>query len=421
MKEYLLDPPRSLILFSHWPAIEGHPHVWGSWKMQDANEHWARYMLTSESHPRNDIFPFELLGEIFSYISGDGPLHLRHVLFVCRLWYQSVVNHQKLWCKITVDELFFKRFHHRVMVGRGERFLRHCMSRSGDIPLHLVVSGRHLSLNSLVRLSHISNALRLLARWQTPSGEYAISRLESIHWRFSDDEEEISLFRTYFPAQLPRLKVLSIRSLYLQKRIYTPFPQCPLLHEVHLKDHSESHSESHYFPKGDFARVRLLEYTGSSGRGWSWSDVACIGRFAALHTLVLRDVGTIPRQQKPLAAAQVELVRLRVLRTIGRVPSIIFYNLDAPGLQTLEFQSSASGTDSLATFGTPPMIQNVQTLYLSVTGSRTWQGEHARRIEELLSACVLLESVYASLFIYEHFPTHSLPAHAALLLAPDFL
>lgn len=385
--------------------------------MQDANEHWALYMLTPGSHPRNDIVPFELLGEIFSYMSGDGPLHLRHVLFVCRLWYQSVVNHPKLWCKITVDESFFRRFHHRFMVGRGERFLRHCISRSGDIPLHLVVSGRHVSLNSLVRLSHISNVLRLLARWQTPSGEYAISRLESIHWRFSDDEEEISLFRTYFPAQLPGLKVLSIRSLFLQNRIHTPFPQCPLLNEVHLIDHYESH----YFPKGDFARVRLLEYTGSSGRGWSWSDVACIGRFAALHTLVLRDVGTMPRQQGLLAGAQVELVRLRILRTIGRVPPIIFYNLDAPALQTLQFQSNASGTDSLATFGTPPMIQNVQNLYLSITCSRTWQGEHARQIEELLSACVLLERVYASVFIHEHFPTHSLPANAALLLAPDFL
>jgi hypothetical protein len=392
--------------------------------MQDANKNLTRYMRTPGSHPRNDLVPFELLGEIFSYISGEGPLHLRHALFVCRLWHQSVVNHPKLWCKITVDEVFFRRFHHRSMVGRGERFLRLCISRSGDIPLHLVVSGRHVSLNSLVRLSHISNVLRLLARWQTPSGEYAISHLESIHWRFSDDEEEISLFRTYFPAQLPGLKVLSIKSLFLQHHIYrngVPFPQCPKLHEVHLIDH---YDESQYFLKEDFSRVRLLEYTGSSGRAWEWYDVEYIGHFTALHTLVLRDVGTstevLPRQGIP-TANQVELVRLRILRTIGRVSSVIFYNLDAPALQTLQFQSNASGTDSLATFGTPPMIQNVQIVYLSVTGPRTWKGEHAKRIEELLSACVLLEKVYASVFIHGHLPTHSLPTNAALLLAPDFL
>lgn len=392
--------------------------------MPDANEHLARYMLTPRSHPRNDLVPFELLGEIFSYISRDGPLHLRHALFVCRLWYHSVVNHPKLWCQITVDEAFFRRFHHRSMVGRGERFLRLCISRSGDIPLHLVVSGRHMSLNSLVRISHISNVLRLLARWQTLSGEYAISHLESIRWRFSDDEEEISLFRTYFPSQLPRLKVLSIKSLFLQHHIYgngAPFPHCPNLHEVHLIDH---YDESQYFPKDDFARVRLLEYTGSSGRGWSWYDVACIGRFAALHTLVLRDAGTsteVPPRQGTGVAAQVELVRLRNLKTIGRVHSIIFYNLDAPALQTLQFQSNASGSDSLATFGTPPMIQNVQHLHLSIMGPRTWQGEQARRIEELLSACVLLERVYAPIFIHEHLRTRCLPANAALLVAPELM
>ena len=392
--------------------------------MQDANEHWARYMLTPGSHPRNDLVPFELLGEIFSYISHDGPLHLRHALFVCRLWYHSVVNHPKLWCRITVDEAFFRRFHHRSMVGRGERFLRLCISRSGDIPLHLVVSGRHVSLNSLVRISHISNVLRLLARWQSPSGEYSISHLESIHWRFSDDEEEIALFRSYFPAQLPGLKVLSISSLFLQHHIYgngAPFPHCPKLHEVHLIDH---YDESHYFPKDDFARVRLLEYTGSSSRGWSWYDVAYIGRFAALHTLVLRDVGTpteVPPRPGSIVATQVELVRLRILKTIGRVHSIIFYNLDAPALQTLQFQSNASGSDSLTTFGAPPMIQNVQNLYLSIMGPRTWQGEQARRIEELLSTCVLLERVYASLFIHEHLRSRSLPANVALLLAPELM
>jgi len=310
------------------------------------------------------------------------------------------------------------------MVGRGERFLKLCISRSGDLPLHLVVSGRHVSLNSLVRLSHISNVLRLLARWQTPSAEYAVSHLESIRWRFSDDEEEISLFRTYFPAQLPRLKVLSIGSLFLQHHIRgngLPFPQCPKLHEVHLIDH---YDERHYFPKEDFARARLLDYTGSS-RGWSRHDVACIGRFAALYTLVLRDVTPVevPPQQGTLGATQVELLRLRILKTIGRVPSIIFYNLDAPALQTLQFQSNASGSDSLATFGTPPMIQTVQNLYLSVTvtGLRTRQEEQARRIEELLSACVLLERVYASVFIHERLVTRSLPANATLLLAPDFM
>jgi hypothetical protein len=392
--------------------------------MQDANEHWARYMLTPESSTRSDLVPFEILGEIFSYISSDGPLHLRHALFVCRLWYQSVVNHPKLWCNIAVDEAFFRRFHYKSMVRRGERFLRLCISRSGDLPLHLVVSGRHVSFNALVRLEHIDNVLRLLTRWQTPSGEYAISHLESIHWRFSDDEEEISLFRTYFPAQLPRLEVLSIRSLFLQHPIYgggVPFPQCPKLHEVHLIDHFD---ERHYFPDKDFARVRLLNYTGPSGRGWSWCDVACIGCFAALHTLVLRDVGTlteVPSRQGTLVATQVELVRLRILRTIGRVPSIIFFNLDAPALQTLQFQSNASGSDSLATFGTPPMIQNVQNLYLSVTGPRTWQGEQARRIEELLSACVLLERVFVSVSIHERLPTGSLPANATLLLTPGFL
>jgi F-box-like len=396
--------------------------------MQGTEGHWARYMLTPETPKRNDLVPFEVLGEIFSYISRDGPLQLRHTVFVCRLWYHSVVNHPKLWCKIALDEAFYRRFPRRPMLGRGEHFLELCVLRSGDLPLHLVVSGRHLTLNSLVRLSHISNALRLLAQWQTPSGGHAVSHLESIRWQFGDDEEEISLFRTHLPAQLPNLKVLSIRSLFFQNHIYGAgvlFSQCPKLEEVHLVDHFE---ERPYFPDGSFARVGLLEYTGSSGRGWSWYDVVCLGRFAALHTLVLRDVTLSevpPRRPKPEAfvATQIELVRLRVLRTIGRIPSIIFCHLDAPALQTLQFQSNASGCDSLATFGTPSMIQNVQNLYISIVDSRNWQGdrEQAKQIEELLSACVLLERVYASIFIHERLRIHPLPVNVALLLAPDLM
>jgi len=392
--------------------------------MQDADEHWARYMLTPESRTRNDLVPFELLGEIFSYVSCDGPLHLRHVLFVCRLWYRSVVNHPELWSKIAVDETFFRRFHRRSMLGRGERFLGLCLSRSGDLPLHLVVSGRHVSLNSLVRLAHISNVLRRLAQWQTPSGEYALSHLESIHWRFSDDDDEISLYRAYFPAQLPKLKVLSIRSLFLQHHIHgagVPFPSCPKLQEVHLVDHFE---EWPYFPDENLARVRVLHYTGPNGRGWSFYDVACIRRFPALHTLVLRDVGTpsavlfpLPGQAN-LVPTRVELPRLRTLRIVGRVAPIVFYNLDAPALQTLHFQSNTLGFDSLATFGTPSMVQNVQDLYLSIRSS--WQGEQVKRVEELLSACVLLERVYA-VSAHDYFPTHFLPANAKLLFAPNFM
>jgi len=395
--------------------------------MQDAEKHWASFMLTPEKPKRNDLVPFEVLGEIFSYISCDGPLHLRHVLLVCRLWYHSVVNHPKLWCNIAVDEIFLRRFHHRSMLGRGSRFLGLCISRSGDLPLHLVVSGRHVSLNSLVRLSHVSNVLRLLARRHTPSGEYAMSHLESIHWRVCEDDEEISLFRAYFPAQLPRLRVLSIRALFLEHRIYdigVPFPQCPKLQEVYLVDHFE---ERPYFTEEIFARVRLLDYTGPYGRGWTLYDVVCIGRFAALHTLVLRDVGMangvllrLPGLET-LNVTQVELARLQVLRTIGPVPSIIFCHLEVPALQTLQFQSNIFKYDSLATFGAPSMVQNVQNLYLSLTGWQGRQGEQATLIEELLSACVMLERVYASVFIYERLPTHSLPANAALLLDPDFM
>ena len=395
--------------------------------MQDAEEHWANLMLTPENPERNGLVPFEVLGEIFSYISCDGPLHLRHVLLVCRLWYHSVVNHPQLWCKIAVDEIFLRRFHSGSMVGGGERFLGLCISRSGDLPLHLVVSGRHVSLNSLVRLSHVGNVLRLLARWHTPSGEYAMSHLESIHWRFSDDDEEISLFRAYFPAQLPRLRVLSIRTLFLQRHICgagVPFPQCPKLQEVYLVDHFE---ERRYFTEENFGRARLLDFTGPNGRGWSLYDVVCIGRFAALHTLVLRDLGManavllrLPVQDT-LNVTQVELVRLQVLRIIGPVPSVIFHHLEAPALQTLQFQSNDFKFDSLATFGTPSMVQNVQKLYLSLTGWRDWQGEPVKLIEELLSACVMLERVYASGFLQERLPTHSIPANAALLLDPDFM
>jgi len=104
-------------------------------------EHEGSLEGSSRPSNNNHVLPFELLGEVFSYISDD-PLDLRYAIFVCRSWHNAIVHCAKLWTNIIIknpDSSQGDRLPHAVA------FIRSCLSRSSGLPLHISTSGNHFS------------------------------------------------------------------------------------------------------------------------------------------------------------------------------------------------------------------------------------------------------------------------------------
>ena len=79
----------------------------------------------------------DLLGKIFYHLCERGSLSLRHLHFVSRRFYSVIVNNAHLWATISLDSSFFHHFHH--WSEQCNRFVEHCLLRSGLLPLCLYI------------------------------------------------------------------------------------------------------------------------------------------------------------------------------------------------------------------------------------------------------------------------------------------
>src|SRR5258708_2039359 len=79
----------------------------------------------------------DLLGEIFGRLCVNGPLPLRHLLFVSRGFHHAAVNNAHLWTTISLDSLFARHFNERPE--QGNRFVEQCLVHSGSLPLRLYI------------------------------------------------------------------------------------------------------------------------------------------------------------------------------------------------------------------------------------------------------------------------------------------
>ena len=89
------------------------------------------------------LLPSELLCEIFSLLASRGPIHLCHALFVCKHWHNSILNDQKLWSTIILDQHFVDRFDLRAssrQFGKADAYIRACLERSAPFPLYITLN-----------------------------------------------------------------------------------------------------------------------------------------------------------------------------------------------------------------------------------------------------------------------------------------
>ena len=320
---------------------------------------------------RNAWLPFEILGEVFHHVVyEDGPPALRHVMFVCKLWYTASIHHPQLWTRIFLDGPFFKYFKDTPILSTCA-FLQQWLDRSGTSPLHLRLGCNYLyefypSRRSGLDLS-VETADRrfvLLLDVMKKSDKVHIKRIESLVCRSAAEylvEEDIL---SIFPPQLPLLRFMSISSLCYESAV--SFSHCPLLTEVELSDYYERRP---FFQSRDLARVKTLSFHNNGN--WMSDDIVYIKGFASLEVLVLSNGttgihgyrGSRYSSTRNHADTPVKLPHLRILTVRGTVPKDIFLRLIAPALQELLIEDDDKGRTSVPDLYTliPPSCHRIRT------------------------------------------------------------
>ena len=313
-----------------------------------------------DSHSNNHSLPFEILTEIFSHLTSDGPLQLRHVLFVARSWYNAAVYSPNLWTAILID----REFHLRCRDGwlaHGEAFIRCCFTRSRDLPMTISVKyqderAQDEPLTGAFLSTVIGRLLGSVDHCHT-------KRCKALTWTFFDPDFDVYAFRTIFPSQLDMLEYLSLQDFVSsgielaidETSSALQFPHCPNLKEVSLTDHSETEI-SRFFRDEDLERVEKLTFGNTSI--WMSYDTLCISRYRNIHTLILRGNGVHMSDGQGykdwVAGGRISayLPRLKTLLAIGYIPRYILESIKAPDLISLRLEMDEEAHHTLGTIPT---------------------------------------------------------------------
>ena len=368
-------------------------------------EQEERLEVSSRPTSLNYALPFELLGEIFSHMSGD-PLDLRYTILVCRSWHNAVVHHPNLWTGIILGYTFLTRFR-GTRLRHGDVFVRLCISRSSPLPLRIsVYEPGCLGLNGIGSGTFSDECFSLIKHiLDRYSGEpeNLFQRCRTLSWFFVGGVSGINLAaRTFTSASFPALEYMTIQNMsVLDGHPKIGFPRLPRLREVTLIDHSEPCIPP-FFHDNDFSNVERLTFVVTSD--WMGFDVNCIRRFRSIRVLMLKNEGFIDNYAEtpdvPLEPAELSL--LETLSLSGRVPHQILNQIRTPGLRTMEIGAdSAKGWHSLVASNLVHMAWSLERLRVSfseVIHETSWVEE----LEQLIAGAPSLVSVGVSAWMVQH-------------------
>ena len=357
-------------------------------------EHEGRLEVSSQPSSRNHALPFELLGEIFSYISEDS-LDLRFVIFVCRSWHNAVVHHANLWTNITIGHIFLFRFR-GARLRHGDAFVRLCLSRSSPCPLRLSVNHPRPSLYGNAAVMYSDECFSLVKHiLESNSGEpeNLLQRCRSLSWDFAKELSHVDFaVQILGSASFPALEYLTLtKMLYGYPRIGSP--RFPRLKEVTLIDHSET-STSPFFHDDDFANAKRLTFCVTSR--WVDFDVNTIRRFRNIRILMLKGgaLGDEYAETLGYPLKPVEFSLLETLTLSGEVPHQLLNLIRTPRLRKMEIESdSTNGLHSLDAFMLVHLVRSLERLCVSLSqGIRatSWVEE----LEEVIAEAPSLVGVY---------------------------
>jgi len=348
-------------------------------------EHEERLEVLPRPSTLNYALPFELLGEIFWYISRD-PLNLRYVIFVCRSWHNAVVHHANLWTNIILGDTFLTRFR-GVRLHHGDAFVRLCISRSSPLPLHIRVQGP-----GRVPYDECFSLVKHILDSNSGEPENLFQRCRSLSWAFDnfnvDGISDVDLAaRTFSSASFPALEYMTIENLIISDhhpRISSP--RFPRLKGVTSIDHWENCTPP-FFHDDDFANAERLTYIITSVSKWMHIDVACIRRFRNIRILILKgEEVEIDEGMETPGGGPVVLSLLETLALSGGVHHTILNLIRTPGLRRLDIEDDkTTGWHSLLASNLMHFVGSLERLglwFIPESDGISWDEELERLIAE---------------------------------------
>jgi len=308
-----------------------------------------------DSHSNIHSLPSEILTEIFSHLTSEGPLQLRHILFVARSWYNAAVYSPNLWTTILIDREFYLRCQDG-WLAQGEAFVRCCFTRSRDLPI--IISVQYQYEQALFGPLNEAFLSTVIGRLLGSVDHCHTKRCKALTWTSHDSDMDVYAFREIFPFQLDMLEYLSLRGFIpfapdVDETFSAPqFPHCPNLKEVSLEDHDES-DLSGFFRDEDLERVEKLTFGKTST--WMPFDIVCISLYRNVHTLILwcREVDRQGYEDWVAGGSiSAHLPRLKTLLAIGHIPDYIMESIRAPELLSLRLETDEEAHHTLGSIPT---------------------------------------------------------------------
>jgi len=166
--------------------------------------------------------PPEILSKVLRHLCSDGPLPLRHVLFVSKGFYNAAVNDAFLWTTINFDDVFFVYFRGRP-IQQANNFTEQCLLHSGVLPLRLCIH-----IYGHFRSNYLLCPLKTLGNPKYKGFERCTSLVWTNHF-----PGLVLRIVTLLPAELPSLQYLSLYQFHYHMG-RPKFPNCPRLKKVEL-------------------------------------------------------------------------------------------------------------------------------------------------------------------------------------------
>jgi hypothetical protein len=333
--------------------------------------------------------PTGVLSKILYHLCSDGPLALRHLLFVSKGLYYAAVNDASLWTTISFDDEFFYHFWGRP-VKQAKSFTEQCLRCSGSRPLCIRIMC-HDGFDGFD-----GNLLPgFLQTLRTPKYR-AFERCSSLMCHYPVNYGRCDEIVALLPKELPSLQHLSL-FLFLNPEDVSQFPNCPVLESLEMVAHDRTYPS---FWGTNFAHVTTLSFGNTNPDTWGVYDIDTLSLFPVLHDLTLTTIGTgISRLREPRLPIQFQY--LKIFRVCGYIPSMIFINLVAPALEELHIKANTKHLTSISvmSYSFEPLCHH---LYAHLPEAIPAEEPHwAATLTKLVGRCTRLETLYISKWMEE--------------------
>jgi len=327
-----------------------------------------------------------ILSKILCHLCNDGPLALRHLLFVSQGLYYASVNDASLWTTISFNTEFFEHFRRRP-VEQANSFTEQCLRRSSSLPLCI-----HIFCDSAIYGPLLATPLRVLSNPDYRGSE----RCTSLIWGHNGrDTVAAKNIMTLLPKELPSLRHLSLTG-FREPTDGIQFPYCPVLEKVEMLSHYEPYPS---FWGANLAHVTTLSFGNHAD--WYYYDIYTLSLFPALRDLTLFTMHSGQAQTfynpKPAPPFQ----HLQTLRVRGNLPPNLLTGFVAPALEALHIEANDFGETPTAVLWDSLSCLCLRLYVLLPEPVTRTEPQWATNLSKFVQKCTRIETLFASKWMEE--------------------